>query len=120
MKRNIILIGFMAAGKDTVGREIACRTGRAFLSLDRLIELRTGKTIPEIFQDSGEAGFRKIETATLASVRDLKNIVLATGGGTVLDPRNRRRLKDMGLVVHLRTELPVIFSRLAYDRGRPL
>jgi len=120
MNRNIILIGFMAAGKDTVGREIGRRSGRAFLSLDRLIELRTGQAIPDIFRRSGEIGFRKIEKAALASIRSLKNIVLATGGGTALDPRNRLRMKRMGYVVHLRTEWAVLEKRLERDRTRPL
>jgi 3-dehydroquinate synthase len=120
MNRNIILIGFMAAGKDTVGREVGRRSGRAFLSLDRLIELRTGQTIPDIFRRSGETGFRKIEKAALASIRNLKNIVLATGGGTPLDPQNRRRMKRTGYVVHLRTEWAVLEKRLERNRTRPL
>jgi 3-dehydroquinate synthase len=120
MTDNLILIGFMAAGKDTVAREISAKTGRVYLSLDRLIELQTGREIADIFQHSGELRFRKIEKAALASVMDLKNIVLATGGGTVLDPQNRRRLKHMGQVVHLRTALSTLEKRLAHDRTRPL
>jgi len=120
MTGNLILIGFMAAGKDTVAREIFTRTGRACLSLDRLIELRTGRKIAEIFRRDGESCFRKIEKAALASVLDLKNIVLATGGGTVLDPQNCQRLKRMGLVVHLRAGFPALEKRLEHDRTRPL
>lgn len=120
MTENIILIGFMAAGKDEVAREIGAKTGRAYLSLDRLIELRAGRKIADIFRRDGEPYFRKIEKAALASVRNLRNIVLATGGGTVLDPQNRRGLKRMGRVVHLRTGLSVIEKRLIHDRARPL
>jgi len=120
MPDNLILVGFMGAGKDVVGRAIARKTGRACLSLDRLIELQTGLPIADIFMRSGESGFRKIEKAALASIRDLKNIVLATGGGTVLDPHNRRRLKQMGLVVHLRVDQSAAEQRLKNDRSRPL
>ena len=120
MTGNLILIGFMAAGKDTVAREIFARTGRACLSLDRLIELQTGRKITDIFRRYSEPYFRKIEKAALASVLDLKHIVLATGGGTVLDPQNRQRLKRMGLVVHLRAGFPALEKRLKHDRTRPL
>jgi 3-dehydroquinate synthase len=120
MPDNIILIGFMAAGKDTVARAIAAKTGWAYLSLDRLIELKTGLKVADLFRRRGESDFRKVEKAVLASVMNLKKIVLATGGGTVLDAQNRRRLKRMGLVIHLRADLSTLEKRLKYDRVRPL
>ena len=120
MPDNIILIGFMAAGKDTVARAIAAKTGWAYLSLDRLIELKTGLKVADLFRRRGESDFRKVENTALASVMNLKKIVLATGGGTVLDAQNRRRLKRMGLVIHLRADLSTLEKRLKYDRVRPL
>jgi 3-dehydroquinate synthase len=120
MPDNLILIGFMGAGKDLVGRALARKTGRTCLSLDRLIELKTGEKIADLFHHRGEPHFRRIEKAVLRSVRDLKNIILATGGGVVLDGTNRKILKGMGLVVHLRVDLPTAEQRLKNDRTRPL
>jgi len=86
MSENIILIGFMAAGKDTVGRVLARQTGRSFLSTDELIELRENRTISEIFNDAGEGYFRRLEREILEKIKDVKNTVIATGGGIVLEP----------------------------------
>lgn len=120
MSENIILIGFMAAGKDTVGRVLARQTGRSFLSTDELIELRENRTISEIFNDAGEGYFRRLEREILEKIKDVKNTVIATGGGIVLDRENRELLLKMGKVVHLYADLDTLKMRLAQRPERPL
>ncbi len=120
MADNLILIGFMAAGKDTVGREISRRTGMALLSLDRLIELDCGSTVADIFRDQGEAYFRTRERTALSLARRLNRTVVATGGGSVLDPRNPGIMRGMGRVICLKVSPDVAEKRLSGDRLRPL
>ena len=98
---NIYLIGLMGAGKTTVGRQLARRLGRDFYDSDHEIVERTGVPIPTIFEIEGEDGFRRREAQTIEELTAMQGIVLATGGGVVLDPENRRRLHDTGWVVYL-------------------
>ncbi|MBU0712552.1 3-dehydroquinate synthase [bacterium] len=118
--QNIILIGFMGSGKDCVGRAIARRSDSTFLSTDRMIELAEKRSISDIFKNSGEVYFRRLEQKVLKSISGMQNIVLATGGGIVKDEQNRKRLSKLGKVVHLEVTADTVKKRLAGDDTRPL
>ncbi len=120
MTKNIILIGFMGTGKDTIGKLIAKRMGLRFLSTDELIERRVGRPISQIFAESGESHFRALEKEALSDLVDLKNLVVATGGGMIIDPENRAQLKQMGRVIQLSAPLEILETRLTGDDTRPL
>lgn len=117
---NIFLIGPMGAGKSTIGRQLARALRMPFLDSDHVIEERTGAGIPLIFELEGEAGFRTREKAVIDELTQRRGIVLATGGGAVLDPENRARLTARGRVVYLRTSIEQQLARTARDRNRPL
>jgi shikimate kinase len=117
---NIFLVGMMGAGKTSVGKLLARHLGKTFHDSDLVIETRTGVKIPVIFELEGEAGFRLREAAVIAELTALKDIVLATGGGVVLDPRNRELLKANGTVVYLRASIGELWNRTRHDRNRPL
>lgn len=117
---NIYLVGLMGAGKTTVGRQLAKRLHRRFLDSDHEIEARTGVRIPVIFEIEGEAGFRKREAQVLAELARTTGLVLATGGGAILAPDNRRCLRESGLVVYLSATPEVLFERTRHDKNRPL
>lgn len=119
-RRNIYLVGLMGAGKTTVGRQLAKRLGRQFFDSDHEIVGRTGVPIPTIFEIEGEDGFRRREAQTIAELSESQNIVLATGGGVVLNPENRRRLHDTGWVVYLNVPPIMLYERTRHDRNRPL
>lgn len=116
---RIFLIGPMGAGKSTVGRRLARRLGLEFVDCDRALEARTGVAIPRIFDIEGEAGFRSREAALLEELTARPGIVLATGGGVVMDPENRRRLAERGLVVYLRASVDTQLARTRHS-SRPL
>lgn len=117
---NIYLVGLMGAGKTTVGRQLARRLGRPFFDSDHEIVERTGVPIPTIFEIEGEEGFRRREVQTIHELAESANIVMATGGGVVLNPENRRRLHDTGWVVYLNVPPVLLFERTRHDRNRPL
>ena len=117
---NIFLIGLMGAGKSTIGRQLAARTGRQFLDSDKVIEERTGATIDLIFEIEGEQGFRERESKVIEELTEIHGLVLATGGGAVLSPANREWLKQRGTVVYLNTPAELLYSRVANDPNRPL
>lgn len=117
---NVILVGMMGSGKTTVGRLLAERTGREFIDLDALIESRVGKRIVEIFSDAGEEGFRDLETETLHDIAGATHAVVATGGGVVIRPENRRILQKLGLVVWLDAPPDVLLKRIGDDESRPM
>ncbi|MDY0038248.1 MAG: shikimate kinase [Zoogloea oleivorans] len=121
-KRNIgcCLIGMMGAGKTTVGRKLARRLNCEFVDLDHEIEARTGVSIPTIFEIEGEAGFRQREARVLAELTKSGGRVVATGGGVVLDPRNRAAMQRAGLVVYLHAPPELLYARTRHDRNRPL
>lgn len=117
---NLILIGPMGAGKTTQGKWLARHLGMDFIDLDVCIEQSTGTDILHIFETEGEAGFRKRESETLAAVLCRDNLVLSTGGGTVLAEANRAVLKQCGTVIYLHLPPEMQLQRLASDRKRPL
>lgn len=117
---SVFLVGMMGAGKTSVGRSLARRLGKEFYDSDHVIEGRTGVKIPVIFEIEGEAGFRARESAVIDELTSLHDIVLATGGGAVLDPLNRTHLKSRGTVVYLRAAVKDLLNRTRHDRNRPL
>lgn len=120
MARNIILVGPMGAGKTTIGKQLAQHYGRDFCDSDREIEKQTGANIPLIFELEGEEGFRKREKNVLIELTQKQDIVLATGGGAVLDPDNRALLSKHGFVIYLNAPLTQLLNRTSKDRNRPL
>ncbi len=117
---NIYLVGSMGAGKTTVGKQLAQSLGKDFLDSDKEIEKRTGVDIPLIFELEGEAGFRKRERRMIAELTEHKDLVLATGGGVVLDEGNRSHLIARGFVIYLCAPLELLVERTARSRNRPL
>ncbi|HOX25773.1 MAG TPA: 3-dehydroquinate synthase [Candidatus Krumholzibacteria bacterium] len=118
--RNLVVVGFMGTGKTAVGRELAALLERPFIDLDDVIAERAGRSISGIFAAEGEAGFRDRERAAVAGFAEPCGCVLATGGGVLLDPRNRDLLAAGGDLVLLRAAPAVLAERLAADRDRPL
>ena len=121
MKTNIALIGFMGAGKTAVGKALAKRLGRSFVELDSLIEQKAGKSIPDVFQQDGEIAFRELEIEVTKEISKDKNLVIACGGGIVLNRINIERLRQQSRVVYLTASPGVILKRIASEEGqRPL
>lgn len=121
--RRLVLTGFMGAGKTTVGRLLAQRLGWEFLDLDTLIETRTGLNIPSIFSAHGEARFRQLESAALASALGRSNVVLALGGGAPETLTNRLLLEQTPgtATIFLDAPFPVLFDRcMLQDQSRPV
>jgi shikimate kinase len=118
--RALFLFGPVGAGKTTVGRRLARRLGWTFVDADRELEARLGVGIPTIFEVEGEAGFRRRETALIDELTRHERLVLATGGGVVLDPVNREALRSRGRVIYLRASVGDLWHRLRRDRLRPL
>ena len=110
----------MGAGKSSVGKVLAKRLGKVFIDSDHEIEKRCGVKIPTIFEMEGEEGFRKRESAVIKELCQMQDIVLATGGGSVLLPENRQILQSLGHVVYLRANPHELWLRTRHDRGRPL
>lgn len=108
------------AGKTTVGRVLAKRLGKPFLDTDHEIEARTGVRVAVVFEIEGEAGFRRREAETVERMTALDNIVLATGGGAILDPVNRSHLKNRGFVIYLHAAPRELWRRTRHDKSRPL
>jgi shikimate kinase len=118
--KNIVLIGFMGSGKTSAGKLVAKKLAMRFVDTDALIEERAGKPIHEIFAQDGESHFRSIERAVVASVAADQNLVIATGGGIVLNPDNLRDLSATGILISLWVEPSVAFERTKSNRLRPL
>ena len=119
-QKNIFLIGLMGTGKTTVGRQLSRRLKMDFYDSDRVIEERTGADIPLIFEKEGETGFRKREAAIIDELTQKKSIILATGGGAVLDAKNRNHLINRGTVFYLKSNLKTLIERTSKDKSRPL
>ena len=110
----------MGAGKTTVGKQLAQVLGMEFIDSDLEIQRRTGVDIPTIFEFEGEEGFRRRERAIIEELTALEGVVLATGGGAVLDEQNRRLLSSRGFVVYLQCTPEQQYERTFRDRNRPL
>ena len=112
---NIVLIGFRGTGKTAVGKALAQRLGREFIDADEYLEEKAGKTIAQIFAKGGEAAFREMERETVGELSSRDGIILAAGGGAVLDGRNVASLKKNGLIFLLEADVDTIERRLASD-----
>ena len=119
-KRNIFLVGPMGAGKSTIGRHLADELHLEFFDSDQDIERRTGADISWIFDLEGEDGFRKREEDMINELTDKQGIVLATGGGSVVNKAVRNRLSARGIVVYLQTTIDKQVARTQRDKRRPL
>lgn len=119
-KPNIFLIGPMGVGKTTIGRHLARALDLDFIDSDHVIEEKCGADIPWIFDIEGEEGFRRRERAAIGELTQRRGIVLATGGGAVLDPDNRADLARNGTVVYLQASVDRIVARTGKSQNRPL
>lgn len=117
---NLFLIGPMGAGKSTVGKRLARELGLRFVDLDEEIERVAGASIPMLFDLEGEAAFRTRETAALEAAASRSGVLLATGGGCILAPRNQELLRANGFVLYLEASVELQLERLARDHSRPL
>ncbi len=121
MKRNIALTGFMGSGKSAVGKVLAGRLGRRFVELDDVIEETAGKSIPDIFRQDGEIAFRELEMEATRRVSKGMDMVIACGGGIVLNMINIDRLRETSRIVYLTASPGAILKRIsADDTERPL
>jgi 3-dehydroquinate synthase len=117
---NIVITGFMGTGKSAVGREVARRLGWQFVDMDDVIVLRAGKPIPRIFAEHGEAAFRAMESNVCADLSVQEGLVIATGGGALVNPDNRRVMMRGGTVICLNADPDEILRRVGDDDNRPL
>ncbi|MBI4284795.1 MAG: shikimate kinase [Chloroflexi bacterium] len=120
MKTSIALVGFMGTGKTAVGQVLAQKTGKQFVEMDALIVQKAGKPIPDIFQQEGEIAFRELEISVTKELAGKKDVVIACGGGVVLNRINIDRLKQEAVIVYLTASPGAILKRTASDTGRPL
>jgi shikimate kinase len=119
--RHVVLVGLMGAGKSTVGARLAARLGRPFVDTDEVVEALAGRTIAQIFAESGEAAFRELErTAVADACASPAPLVIACGGGSVLDAHNRSAIKRAGVVVWLRASAAQLAARVGAGDDRPL
>lgn len=121
MTRPLYLIGFMGAGKSTVGRIVAARSDRPFSDLDKEIEITEGRSVDELFETAGESGFRDLEWAAIERMSAHADAVVACGGGIVTDERSARVLRETGDVVYLAVTADEAMERIKGEvHGRPL
>jgi shikimate kinase len=118
--RNIVLIGFMGAGKTAVGQALAAALHRPFLDTDVIVEETTGATIDTIFETLGEEAFRELENQAIESVKDIRGAIVSTGGGAIKNPANATILKRNNFVIYLAATPEELFRRIAGSIGRPL
>ncbi|MET3134023.1 shikimate kinase/3-dehydroquinate synthase [Oxalobacteraceae bacterium GrIS 1.11] len=118
--QNLYLVGLMGAGKTTIGRILARKLGMRFVDSDHEIEARTGASIPWIFEIEGEASFRRREAEVIRDLTMQQGIVMATGGGAILNADSRAYLKARGTVIYLRANVNSIMTRTSHDKSRPL
>lgn len=120
LKKTVVMIGMMGAGKTAVGRALACSLGVPFLDSDAEIEAAAAMSIAEIFARDGEAFFRERETEVIDRLLDAGCAVLSTGGGAFLTARNRALISQKGVSVWLNADLPLLWSRVKHKDTRPL
>ncbi|HSW64922.1 MAG TPA: shikimate kinase [Dissulfurispiraceae bacterium] len=118
--KNIVLSGFMGTGKTKVGRTVAKLAGMAFIDVDAEIETRSGMSIPDLFTAFGEPEFRRRETETIRDISAHHQVVIATGGGAVINPENVSLLKQNGVIVCLTATIGTILKRVGASGNRPL
>lgn len=120
--QNLILIGMMGSGKTTIGKALSKYLARPFFDLDHEIEAHCGTDIPTIFALEGEAGFRRRETDMLNKLmtQHQQGIILATGGGAILQAKNQEIIQSKGLVIYLEADVEELWQRTRYDKRRPL
>jgi len=116
----IFLIGFMGAGKSTIGKALAKRLGYKFLDSDSIVESSTGLSIPQIFTELGEDEFRKLEREALTSIRGLTSAVVALGGGAYVAEENRQIVQEVGISIWIDCPLDLCWSRVSKETHRPL
>ena len=119
-KRSLVLVGLMGCGKSSIGRRLATRLGLPFMDADEEIERVAQKSISEIFADHGEAFFRDREAKVIARLLAGGPQVLATGGGAFMTEETRARIREAGISIWLRAELPVLLRRVGKRDTRPL
>ena len=117
---NIFLVGMMGAGKTTLGKALAQRTGLEFVDTDRVLVERCGVPVATIFEIEGEDGFRRRESGVLADLARRRGCVVATGGGAILAEENRRVMRSAGTVIYLRARIESLWERTRHDSSRPL
>lgn len=120
LKKTVVMVGMMGAGKTAVGRVLAARLGVPFLDSDHEIETAANMTIPEIFERDGEAFFRDRESQVIRRLLSEAPAVLSTGGGAFLRPQNRRMIAERGVAVWLDADLDVLWNRVRHKDTRPL
>ena len=120
MSKNIVLVGFMGAGKSVVAKNLATALKRQVVSTDHLIEEKEKRPIADIFTDSGEAYFRTVEKAVVAEVSLKKDLIIDCGGGVILNQDNIENLKKAGILFYLATSPDVVYERVKSQRHRPL
>ncbi len=119
--KPIVLLGFMGSGKSTLGKQLAASLGWTFIDLDRFIETKENRTIPEIFEQYGETSFRKLESKALKKVLAYPHQVIAIGGGAPCNPANLKLIKEKSLSVYLKISEPQLLHRLLFSaNSRPL
>ncbi len=118
--RNLVITGFMGTGKSAVGRTVAARLQREFVDTDQLIETRTGRSIPDVFAQEGEAHFRDLEAQVCRELSASRGMVIATGGWTLGSPDNRSTMEVGGLIVCLLADAPTLIQRVGSTQGRPM
>jgi shikimate kinase len=118
--QNLFLIGPMGAGKTTVGRQLAEHFRKEFIDSDLEIQRRTGVDIPTIFEFEGEQGFRQREQEVIEELTKREAVVVATGGGAVINEQNRRALSTRGIVIYLHCTVEQQYERTHRDKNRPL
>jgi len=117
---NIYLIGFMGAGKTTVGRLLAEKLDLPFVDLDDVIEKKTDLTIPMIFEKHGENYFRQLEADCLQRIAQYSGNIIATGGGIILSIENRKIMKNTGITIYLKWRTNILYQRIKNGSSRPI
>lgn len=120
LKKTVVMVGMMGAGKTAVGRALAARLGVAFLDSDAEIEAAANMTVPEIFERDGEPFFREKESQVISRLLDSDCCILSTGGGAFLKEKNRKMISERGVSVWLNADVPVLWNRVKHKSTRPL